>query len=75
MVKNTKKLFFSAPERARTVLNTFLECMYFCVYDGHRVCDGRQLHKKLFFSAPERARTDLNAFLEYEKMCMDKFIP
>ena len=24
-----KKLFFSAPERARTVLNAFLECMYF----------------------------------------------
>ena len=24
----TKKLFFSAPERARTVLNAFLECMY-----------------------------------------------
>ena len=26
-----KKLFFSAPERARTVLNAFLECMYFVV--------------------------------------------
>jgi hypothetical protein len=24
-----KKLFFSAPERARTVLKAFLECMYF----------------------------------------------
>ena len=24
-----KKLFFLAPERARTVLNAFLECMYF----------------------------------------------
>ena len=26
-----KKLFFSAPERARTVLNAFLECMYLAV--------------------------------------------
>ena len=28
-----KKLFFSAPERARTVLNAFLECMYFVLMD------------------------------------------
>ena len=47
--------------------------MYFGVYDGRRVCDGRQKHKKLFFSASERARTVLNAFLEcmyFDKMCM-----
>ena len=31
MVKTQKgkKLFFSAPEHARTVLNAYLECMYF----------------------------------------------
>ena len=29
MTVKTKKLFFSASERARTVLNAFLECMYF----------------------------------------------
>ena len=26
-----KKLFFSAPERARTVLNAFLECLYLAI--------------------------------------------
>ena len=31
-----KKLFFSAPERARTVLNAFLDCMYF-----DKMTDGR----------------------------------
>ena len=29
MTVKTKKLFFSASERPRTVLNAFLECMYF----------------------------------------------
>ena len=58
-----KKLFFSASERARTVLNAFLECMYF---DKMTVKT-----KKLFFSASERPRTVLNAFLEcmyFDKM-------
>ena len=55
MVK-TKKLFFSASERPRTVLNAFLECMYF---DKMTVKT-----KKLFFLASERPRTVLNAFLE-----------
>ena len=32
-----KKLFISAPERARTVLNAFFECMYFGLNDGRRV--------------------------------------
>ena len=32
-----KKLFFSAPERARTVLNVFLECIYFDKMDGRRL--------------------------------------
>ena len=31
-----KKLFISAPERARTVLNAVLECMYFDKMDGRR---------------------------------------
>ena len=30
-----KKLFFLAPERARTVFNAFLECMYFKNYRFH----------------------------------------
>ena len=58
-----KKLFISAPERPRTVLNAFLECMYF---DKMTVKT-----KKLFFSASERPRTVLNAFLEcmyFDKM-------
>ena len=29
-----KKLFFSAPERPRTVSNAFLECMYFVKMKG-----------------------------------------
>ena len=29
MTVKTKKLFFSASERPRTVLNAFLECLYF----------------------------------------------
>ena len=32
-----KKLFILAPEHARTVLNAFLECMYFGQNDGRRV--------------------------------------
>ena len=36
-----KKLFFSAPERARTVLNAFLECMYF-----EFGLDGRRPYKR-----------------------------
>ena len=35
-----KKLFFSAPERARTVLNAFLGCMYF-EFGLDRWTDGR----------------------------------
>ena len=31
-INKTKKLFFSASERPRTVLNAFLECLYLAIY-------------------------------------------